>query len=92
MFFASSYVPYKNLFKKNANGYISNTEKEPNMLSLLHIQWNTLAWNRGTTWYHVVPLKKIFFFFFLFFIIETIKANKTLIFVRENVGALLKSI
>jgi hypothetical protein len=27
-----------------------------------------------------------------FFLIETIKAYKTLIFVRENVGALLKSI
>jgi hypothetical protein len=48
----------------------------------------------GTKWYHVVPLKKNFFFsfYFLFFFIETIKANKTLIFVRENVGALLKSI
>ena len=52
----------------------------------------TVGTTVGTTWYYVVPLKKKIFFFFLFFFIETIKANKTLFFVRENVGALLKSI
>jgi hypothetical protein len=36
--------------------------------------------------------KKLKFFFLFIFLIETIKANKTPIFVRENVGALLKSI
>ncbi len=41
---------------------------------------------------HSTIEKKIKFFFFLFFLIETIKANKTLIFVLENFGASLKSI
>jgi hypothetical protein len=60
----------------------------------------TVGTTVGTTSYYVVPRgtksgtteKKLNFFLFLFFLIETIKAYKTPIFVRVNVGALLKSI
>jgi hypothetical protein len=48
-------------------------------------QWNTFICNRGTTWLHRKKIK-------IFFLIETVKAKNTLIFVRENAGALLKSI
>ncbi len=43
----------------------------------------------------VVPrgtIEKKFKIFYFYFLNETIKANKTLIFVRENVEALLKSV
>ena len=43
------------------------------------LQWNTFTCNRGTTWYHLVPRSTTWY-------------HKTFIFVRENVGALLKSI
>ena len=44
----------------------------------------------GTKWYYAKKSKKKFFYFF--FLIEKEKSKTILIFVCENVGALLKSI